>query len=278
MEFLHSHTYTYMQQKIYQIDAFADRVFAGNPAAVCPLQEWLPDSLLQQIAMENNLSETAFYVKERDRYQIRWFTPRVEVDLCGHATLAAAFVLFSFEKHAGSSIHFYSARSGDLTVCKDGDQLTLNFPADPVREIPVTDKLRNCFDLSPTKAFAGKSDYLLVYDSEAAIQNLQPHFERIAALPARGIIVTAKGTQLDFVSRFFAPGAGISEDPVTGSAHTTLAPYWAEQLGKPTLRAAQLSSRKGYLHCRCEGERVAISGTAKLYLIGELFLDEWAQR
>jgi PhzF family phenazine biosynthesis protein len=263
-----------MQQKIYQIDAFADRVFTGNPAAVCPLQEWLPDSLLQEIAMENNLSETAFYVKEGDRYQIRWFTPRVEVDLCGHATLAAAFVLFTFEKHAGSHIHFYSSRSGDLKVIKRADQLTLDFPADPVREIPVSDGIRECFDLPPVKAFAGKSDYLLVYDTEAAIQNLQPHFERIAALPARGIIVTAKGKQVDFVSRFFAPGAGINEDPVTGSAHTTLAPYWSAQLGKPALQAAQLSSRKGLLHCRHEGNRVAISGTAKLYMMGNLFLGE----
>jgi PhzF family phenazine biosynthesis protein len=262
-----------MKRKIYQIDAFADKVFSGNPAAICPLEKWLPDALLQKIAMENNLSETAFYVKQGDQYQLRWFTPIMEVDLCGHATLAAAFVLHNYENHKEPVIHFYSPRSGALTVTKNADHLTLNFPADTLQEIALTGEMANCFNTKAQLAFMGKSDLLLVYDSEAEIRNLIPAFDFISKLNVRGVIVTAKGDQMDFVSRFFAPKAGIREDPVTGSAHTSLTPYWAKRLGKTELTAIQLSARKGYLQCTHLSDRVEISGSAKLYMIGDIYLE-----
>ena len=261
-----------MKQKIYQIDAFADKVFSGNPAAVCPLAQWLNDDILQQIAMENNLAETAFYVKQDDRYQIRWFTPTVEVDLCGHATLAAAFVLFHHENHREDIIHFDSPRSGALTVTRTGELLTLNFPTDTFEEVELTEELTNGFDLRPQAAFKGKTDYLLVFDKEEEIRSITPKFDIISRLDARGLIVTARGNEVDFVSRFFAPQSGVNEDPVTGSAHTTLTPYWAEQLGKTDLTAIQLSARKGYLQCTHLGNRVEISGQGKLYLTGEIYL------
>ncbi len=262
-----------MKQKIYQIDAFTDKVFMGNPAAVCPLEQWLSDDLLQKIAMENNLAETAFYVRQGDQYHIRWFTPAVEVDLCGHATLAAAFVLFNHENHTGDVIHFFSPRSGPLTVTKRGDLLTLDFPTDHFEPVALTEVLESCTNQHPLSAFKGKTDYLLVFETEAAVRNAMPAFERIAGLKARGLIITAPGDEVDFVSRFFAPQAGITEDPVTGSAHTTLTPYWAKELGKTELSAIQLSERRGYLQCRHLGDRVEISGQARLYLIGEIFLN-----
>lgn len=261
-----------MKQRIYQIDAFADKVFSGNPAAVCPLDYWLDDSVLQNIAMENNLAETAFYVKDGDRYQIKWFTPTVEVDLCGHATLAAAYVLFYHEQHQGNTLHFYSKKSGDLSVRKKGDLLTLNFPSDTLREVSISDELNACFDIHPQKAYKGKTDYLLIFKNEAEIKILKPNIQTIANIEARGVIVSAKGDKVDFVSRFFGPQVGVDEDPVTGSAHTTLTPYWANQLGKSTLEAIQLSKRQGKLVCRQLVDRVEISGTAKLYLKGEVFL------
>lgn len=261
-----------MKQKIYQIDAFTDKVFSGNPAAVCPLDRWLSDDLLQKIAMENNLAETAFYVKQDNIYQIRWFTPKVEVDLCGHATLAAAFVLFNHENHTGNQINFFSHRSGQLAVSKQGEYLTLNFPTDVYNSIDLTSDLTNGFNLKPTEALKGKTDYLLVFETEDQINKLQPKFEEISKLDGRGVIVTAKGNSVDFVSRFFAPQAGINEDPVTGSAHTTLTPYWAKKLGKDELTAIQLSERKGYLKCKYLKDRVEISGKAMLYLIGEIFI------
>lgn len=262
-----------MKQKIYQVDAFADRIFSGNPAAVCPLEQWLSDDILQKIAMENNLAETAFYVKQGDQYQIRWFTPTVEVDLCGHATLAAAFVLFNHENENGNRIQFYSPRSGALTVTKKGELLTLNFPSDPLTPLPLTDNITGCFDIKPTLAFKGKTDYLLVFDNEEEIRKVRPAFDAIAKLKARGVIITAKGNKVDFVSRFFAPQSGIQEDPVTGSAHTTLTPYWAERLKKAELTAIQLSARKGHLQCHYLDDRVEISGQAKLYLTGEIYLE-----
>lgn len=262
-----------MKQKIYQIDAFADSVFSGNPAAVCPLDHWLSDTLLQKIALENNLAETAFYVRQGDQYQIRWFTPTVEVDLCGHATLAAAFVLFNHENHQGNSIHFQSPRSGKLTVTKNEELLTLNFPTDQVEEVALTEEITHCFSIKPHAAFKGKTDYLLVFDSEEEIKNIIPNLATISKLIGRGVIVTAKGDKVDFVSRFFAPQSGIDEDPVTGSAHTTLTPYWAKQLGKTELSALQLSERRGSLLCTYLNDRVEISGQGKLYLIGEIFVD-----
>ncbi|RPH31046.1 MAG: PhzF family phenazine biosynthesis protein [Bacteroidales bacterium] len=262
-----------MNQRIYQVDAFTDKVFGGNPAAVCPLKEWLSDELLQKIAMENNLAETAFFVKQNEQYHIRWFTPTVEVDLCGHATLAAAFVLFSYENHNGNEIQFYSLRSGGLTVSKQSDYLTLNFPTDVYERIELFEELTIGFKFKPIEALKGKTDYMLVFENEDQINKLSPNFDAISKLNARGVIVTAKGNSVDFVSRFFAPQSGINEDPVTGSAHTTLTPYWAKKLGKNELSAIQLSERKGYLNCKYLNERVEISGKAKLYLIGEIIAE-----
>lgn len=263
-----------MTIKLYQIDAFAEKVFSGNPAAVCPLKEWLPDELMQKIAMENNLAETAFYVKQGEQYQIRWFTPAVEVDLCGHATLAAAFVLFNYENHKEDIIHFFSPRSGELTVTKNGEFLSLNFPTDTIQQVPLTEELMRGFDRKPHSAWKGKTDYMLVFNREEDIFLLKPSFDVIAKLECRGIIVTAPGNKVDFVSRFFGPQVGINEDPVTGSAHTTLTPYWAAQLGKTELTAIQLSARKGHLKCRYLNERTEISGKGKLYMIGEIYIEE----
>ncbi|RVT76684.1 PhzF family phenazine biosynthesis protein [Flavobacterium sufflavum] len=258
--------------KIYQIDAFTKSVFSGNPAAVCPLEEWISDEIMLKIAAENNLAETAFYVKNGDKYEIRWFTPKVEVDLCGHATLAAAYVLFHYENHSDSVITFQSPRSGDLTVTKEGDLLSLNFPVDKLEPIPLTNEILDAFDSKPQLAFKGKTDYMLVFNNEEEILNLKPNFEKISKLNVRGVIVTAQGDNSDFVSRFFAPQSGVNEDPVTGSAHTTLIPYWAKELNKTSLSAIQLSERKGYLDCELLENRVRISGYAACYLIGNLFI------
>lgn len=262
-----------MKLKIYQVDAFTAEVFSGNPAAVCPLDQWLDDELMQDIAAENNLSETAFYVKDGDRYMIRWFTPAVEVDLCGHATLATAFVLFNHEEHQGDIIQFDSPRSGALSVSRKGDMLALNFPADKIEQMELTEELSAGFDIRPQEAFKGKTDCLLVYEKEDDVRNIKPDFHKISKLEARGVIVTAPGETVDFVSRFFGPQSGVNEDPVTGSAHTTLVPYWNEQTGKTGFTAVQLSSRKGYLECRYLGDRVEIAGRAKLYMTGEIHLD-----
>ncbi len=259
--------------KIYQIDAFTQEVFSGNPAAICPLTEWLPDSIMQKIAAENNLAETAFYVKKDNHYEIRWFTPTVEVDLCGHATLAAAFVLFNYENHNENTIPFFSPRSGELIVTREGDLLSLNFPIDIVETTDLTDSIIESFNIKPSLAFKGKTDYMLVFESEEDILNLNPNFEKISKLNARGVIVTAKATKVDFVSRFFGPQSGINEDPVTGSAHTSLIPYWAKELNKNKLTAIQLSNRKGYLECELVANRVRISGYAKCYLIGSIFIE-----
>lgn len=258
--------------KIYQIDAFTDTLFSGNPAAVCPLDQWLSDELMLKIAAENNLAETAFYVKNGDKYEIRWFTPKVEVDLCGHATLASAFVLFHYENHNDNLIEFYSPRSGNLTVTKEGDLLSLNFPVDELESIPLTNEILEAFNSKPQLAIKGKTDYLLVFNNEEEILNLAPNFDKVAKLQARGVIATARGNQTDFVSRFFAPQSGINEDPVTGSAHTSLIPYWAKELNKTTFSAIQLSERRGYLDCELLGNRIRISGQAKCYLIGNIFL------
>jgi PhzF family phenazine biosynthesis protein len=262
-----------MKLKIYQVDAFTSKVFGGNPAAICPLEEWLSDELMQNIAMENNLAETAFYVKKGNQYEIRWLTPTVEVDLCGHATLATAYVLFHYENHIGNEIIFFSPRSGRLEVKRTGNLLSLNFPTDTLNQVPITQALTAGFDQMPVEAWKGKTDYMLVFENEEQIANLKTDFALINQIKARGIIVTAKGKQVDFVSRFFGPQSGINEDPVTGSAHTTLTPYWSKKLGKQALTAIQLSPRKGYLECMYLGERVEISGEGKLYLIGEVYLD-----
>jgi PhzF family phenazine biosynthesis protein len=261
-----------MKLKIYQIDTFTDKIFSGNPAAVCPLGEWLSTELMQKIAMENNLAETAFYVGKENKYEIRWFTPTVEVDLCGHATLAAAYALFNHEGYGGDSIHFYSPRSGDLRVSRAGDILTLNFPADTLVPVELTKEMTDGFDILPKEAFRGKTDFMLLFENEDEIKHIKPNYDAISKLDCRGVIVTAKGNEVDFVSRFFGPQTGINEDPVTGSAHTSLIPYWFKQLGKTEMSAIQLSDRKGYLNCKHLGERVEISGKAKLYLEGTVSL------
>lgn len=264
-----------MKLKLYQIDAFTDTVFQGNPAAVVPLKNWISDRLMQEIAAENNLAETAFYVKTEERYEIRWFTPTTEVDLCGHATLSAAFVLFHHEAHTEDLIEFHSPRSGRLTVRKQEEEfLALNFPADTIEQVPLTDDLKKCVGTMPLEALKGAADYLLVFENEKQVKNFAPNLAAISALSARGIICTAPGDHVDFVSRFFGPRVGVDEDPVTGSAHTTLIPYWSERLQKNQLTARQVSRRGGFLKCRNLGDRVEISGQAVLYLKGNIVVDE----
>ncbi|MBH2003105.1 MAG: PhzF family phenazine biosynthesis protein [Sphingobacteriia bacterium] len=261
-----------MKQKIYQVDAFAEQLFSGNPAAVCPLDHWLEDDLLQKIAMENNLAETAYFVPAGDQFQLRWFTPTTEVDLCGHATLASAYVLFHQLGYGKKVINFHSPRSGALSVTKEDGFLTLDFPADTITEVSATPDLTNGLNILPGKVFKGKTDYMLVYEHEDQIKNIIPDFAAIHAIKARGIIVTARGKDVDFVSRFFAPQSGVNEDPVTGSAHTTLTPFWSRMLNKQVLTAKQLSARGGFLKCSHLGERVKISGQGRLYLEGEIFI------
>ena len=262
-----------MTQKIYQVDAFADALFSGNPAAVCVLTSWLPEAVMQKIAMENNLAETAFLVKEGSRYLIRWFTPELEVDLCGHATLASAFVLFHYYGATDTTLELYSSRSGKLSVTREAEgYLTLNFPTDELVEVTEVPHLMEALGNQPNKIFKGKTDYMLIYDEQQDIEKMTPNFFLLDKVPARGVIVTAPGKDVDFVSRFFAPQCGISEDPVTGSAHTSLTPYWAKILGKNKLIAKQLSSRGGTIICEYLGDRVKISGKVVPYLEGEIKL------
>lgn len=261
-----------MTSVIYQVDAFTDKLFGGNPAAVCPLSEWLPDTRMQNIAMENNLAETAFYVKKGDVYEIRWFTPAVEVDLCGHATLASAFIIFTEQGYTHEQINFHSPRSGELIVTKNGEELTLNFPADETKELKLDDDIRSCFNHAPTTAYTGRIFLLVEFDTEDEVKNLTPDFFKLKKLNYSGIIATAKGNEVDFVSRFFAPRLGIDEDPVTGAAHTTLIPFWSRKLNKKNMSARQISPRSGKLNCTFMNDRVLIGGTAILYLRGEIYL------
>ena len=258
-----------MQLPIYQVDAFTDRLFAGNPAAVVPLESWLPDEVMQKIAFENNLSETAFYVRGPGGFAIRWFTPAVEVDLCGHATLGSGFVAFHRGDVKGDVLEF-SSRSGPLRVRREGDFLVLDFPAHVPQAAPLPDGLIEAMGRAPAEVWRAGDDYLLVYASEAEVRALQPDFARLGSVDARGVIATAPGTSVDFVSRFFAPRVGVLEDPVTGSAHTRLTPYWSKRLGKTELTARQVSTRGGSLRCRMAGERVEIAGQAVLYLAGAI--------
>uniref|UniRef100_UPI00321756DA PhzF family phenazine biosynthesis protein n=1 Tax=uncultured Draconibacterium sp. TaxID=1573823 RepID=UPI00321756DA len=258
-----------MNLTIYQVDAFAEQVFEGNPAAVVPLQSWLPEETMQNIALENNLSETAFFIPLENGYHIRWFTPSTEVDLCGHATLATAHVLFHHLKYPGNEIRLDS-KSGPLIVKKEDDLLVLNFPASTVQAKYIPANLKTAFTIHPIKCFNGKSDLMLIFKNEEDIENLQPDFLKIIESNARGIICTARSKKYDFVSRFFAPAVGINEDPVTGSAHTMLIPYWAKQLNKTELIAKQVSNRGGILYCKYLNNRVEIGGKAITFLIGEL--------
>lgn len=261
-----------MEQTIYQVDAFTSKVFGGNPAAVCPLQAWLPDELLQKIALENNLSETAFYVREGEVFHIRWFTPSIEVDLCGHATLATAYVIFQYEGYEADTLVFTS-RSGLLEVQRKEDLLELDFPTDTLVAVEAPNGLAEALGAVPKEVYKGRSDFLVVLDTETQIRTLKPHFQFIATLPCRGVIVTAPGDNVDFVSRFFGPQTGIDEDPVTGSAHTTLSPYWASKLGKTSFTARQVSSRGGELWCTLEGSRVKIAGKVAPYLKGFITIE-----
>ncbi len=261
-----------MKLLLYQVDAFTDHVFGGNPAAVVLLNEWLPDDVLQNIALENNLSETAFIVPDGSRYHIRWFTPSVEVNLCGHATLASSHVLFRHLSHPDASIEFKS-RSGTLSVRCSGDLYLLDFPSDAPQLVESNDLIRSCFDRAPVDVLKGSADYLLVFNDEEYVRNASPNLDAIKKLDAEGIIITAPGSNgTDFVSRFFAPQLGIPEDPVTGSAHTVLVPYWAGRLDKKELSAMQVSRRGGILQCRYNGDRVEIGGKGVTYLQAEITL------
>jgi PhzF family phenazine biosynthesis protein len=260
-----------MNLQIFQVDAFTKKIFGGNPAAICPLDEWLPAETMQRIALENNLSETAFFVKSGDVYELRWFTPTYEIDLCGHATLASAFVLFEILKAEENLIRFRSSKSGELTVEKQGDRLVLDFPSRPVAASETPDGLIDALGKAPKEVLKGR-DYFLVYETEQEILSIAPNFSKLLEIDAHGFIVTAKGDSADFVSRFFAPEVGVFEDPVTGSAHCNLIPYWAEKLGKTELFARQVSARGGELFCELKGDRVRIGGNAALYLKGEIYV------
>jgi len=259
-----------MKLKQYQVDAFASRVFEGNPAAVCPLESWLDDGLLQAIAEENNLSETAFFVRSQKGFQLRWFTPVKEVDLCGHATLAAAHVIFEQPGYAKQRIIF-ETRSGDLFVDKKGKWLEMDFPSSPPMPCERSEILAEGLGHRPVEVLAA-ADYVAVFDSEASIRAITPNQALLSQLDLRGVIVTAPGSDVDFVSRFFAPKFGIPEDPVTGSAHCTLAPYWAGKLGKNTLSARQISKRGGEIVCEVKADRVLLSGCAVVFMEAEIFL------
>lgn len=259
-----------MKRTLYQVDAFASEVFKGNPAAVCICDQWPDVKLMQQIANENNLSETAFAVPAKGCYDIRWFTPEMEVELCGHATLATAHVLFHHQGLEGDLICFDTVHSGRLNVRRSGALLTLDFPADTLEEMVVPALIVTALQTPPLKAFRGKTDFMFVYASESEIENMDPDFGLLAQVGGRGVIVTAPGNEVDFVSRFFAPQTGINEDPVTGSAQTALTPYWSKVLGKKELSARQLSARGGDLICVENGDRVLISGHAITYMIGEI--------
>lgn len=259
-----------MELPIFQIDAFTGRVFGGNPAAVVPLTKWLPDSVLQAIAAENNLAETAFFVRQSDHYALRWFTPAVEVDLCGHATLATAHLLFTRFEPEAERLRF-TTQSGWLEVSRDGDRLALDFPARPPLPCAVPEALAAALGTQPVEVL-GSRDYFVVLRNAEAVRAIKPDFARLATLDRAAVIVTAPGDDCDFVSRFFAPAMGIPEDPVTGSAHCTLIPYWSRRLGKISLLARQLSARGGELFCEDRGERVAIAGHSVLYLEGTIYI------
>jgi predicted PhzF superfamily epimerase YddE/YHI9 len=263
-----------MQIPLYQVDAFASGLFRGNPAAVCPLDRWLPDQTLQAIAAENNLAETAFYVpKGEGRYRLRWFTPAVEVELCGHATLAAACVILEIRREIAGSRVAFDSRGGELIVDRENDLYALNFPSHPPAECAVHPKLISGLGAHPQRVLAARR-YLCVFETEDQVRALAPNMEQIAAVDQFAVIVTAPGRDCDFVSRFFAPAAGVPEDPVTGSAHCTLIPYWAERLGKTKLFARQISKRGGELWCELRGDRVKIAGRAVKYLEGRIEVAE----
>jgi len=262
-----------MKLKIYQADAFTENLFGGNPAAVVPLEEWLPDELMQKIAAENNLAETAFYVPKGNDFHLRWFTPAVEVDLCGHATLATAHVMYNQLNYTKPEINFHSQR-GILSVLRNGDFLTMNFPNDEPVRIETPKEISDAITVVPAEVLRGTNMLLVVLNSQQDIEELDPDIDLIAKAHRHGVIFTAKGNEVDFVSRCFFPNSGIDEDPVTGSAHTILTPYWAKRLGKAKLKARQLSKRIGNLVVELIGDRVEISGKAVTYLAGEMMIPD----
>ncbi|PCJ17555.1 MAG: isomerase [SAR86 cluster bacterium] len=255
-----------MKLDIYQIDAFANKVFEGNPAAICPLQEWLPDDVMQALAAENNLSETAFFVPNGDSYDLRWFTPGTEVDLCGHATLASAYTLFEILDYVGEEIRF-NTKSGVLTVARSGEYLRMNFPAQPPVPCETPSQIVEAFSQEPSECLKF-ADVIAVFDSEEAVREADPDMVLLEQIDCRGIIITAQAKDYDFIARWFGPRTGISEDPVTGSAFTQLVPYWAERLNKTSFSAKQVSQRGGEVQCELDGDRVIIAGKAVKYMQG----------
>lgn len=257
-----------MKIPMYQVDAFTEEIFKGNPAAVCILEKWIDNKLMQNIAMENNLSETAFCIVKEDVCELRWFTPEEEIDLCGHATLATAYVIFEILNYYNDIIKF-KTQSGILTVEKHGDSMTMEFPSREGIKVEVSQQLIKGLGKEPKEVYESR-DLMAVYDNEKDIKDLSPNMEELKIIDTFGIIVTAKGKTSDFVSRYFAPSCGIPEDPVTGSAHCTLVPYWSKTLGKKNLVAYQLSQRGGILKCTYNENKIKISGKAKLYFKGEI--------
>jgi predicted PhzF superfamily epimerase YddE/YHI9 len=255
---------------IFHVDAFSSAVFSGNPAAICPLEDWLPDETLQAIAAENNLSETAYFVRNNGHFHLRWFTPACEVDLCGHATLASAYVLFRELNEPGDTLRF-ETRSGELVVRRDGNLLAMDFPSRPPAAVQADPHLTAAMGGAPLEILAAR-DYLVRYASESEVRRLAPDLEALRRIDRFAIIATAPGDECDFVSRFFAPKQGIPEDPATGSAHCTLIPYWAKELGKTSFRARQVSPRGGELLGKLDGDRVEIAGHAALFLRGRISL------
>ena len=258
-----------MELPIFKVDAFTERVFSGNPAAVCPLDHWLPDDVLQAIAAENNLAETAFFVRNGNGFRLRWFTPACEVDLCGHATLATAYVLLHELGERADCLRF-ETKSGELMVSRAGDKLALNFPSRPPQQVEVDRTLVTALGGPEPLEILAARDYMIRYNTADEVRALKPNMEALKQIDRFAFIVTAPGTDCDFVSRFFAPAKGIPEDPVTGSAHCTLIPYWARQLNKHEFHARQISPRGGELFCKLLGDRVEIAGYAALFLKGSV--------
>jgi predicted PhzF superfamily epimerase YddE/YHI9 len=259
-----------MRLPMYQVDAFTDSLFGGNPAAVCPLDAWLPDATMQAIAAENNLAETAFFVRDGGDYALRWFTPTVEVDLCGHATLASGHVVFSYLEPKRESVGFHTVKAGTLTVSRRGEMLVMDFPSRPAEPCEPPPGLLAALGGRPLEVL-GARDCLVVYDTAAEVAALEPDLTALGKVDCWAAIVTAPGNNgIDFVSRFFAPAQGVPEDPVTGSAHCTLVPYWAKRLGKTEFEARQVSRRGGALRCALNGNRVNIGGKAVVYLEGQI--------
>jgi PhzF family phenazine biosynthesis protein len=262
-----------MSLTVFHVDAFTARPFSGNPAAVCPLAGWLDDGLLQAVATENNLSETAYIVPHGDHYELRWFTPRCEVKLCGHATLASAFVVLQILETKRDSVRFETRSSGALTVCLDGGLLAMDFPALAPWTCPAPPAaLIEGLGSLPAAVVQIADNYFAVYEREEDVRHIRPDFRLLEKLHPAGVAITAPGEDADFVSRYFAPSYGIPEDPVTGSTHCSLAPYWAQRLGKTSLHARQVSERGGELWCEVSGSRVTLKGNAVLTLRGELLV------